>query len=468
MKKICLVALSLVTTFWSEAQTINAKLDAAIRQLEKDAQLKHGLIGFSVIDAVTGKAVYERNAEIGLAPASTQKIFTSIAGFELLSKNYRYKTSFEFSQGGILSIFPSGDPTLGSWRFNDTRSETIIAEILNSYKSKGIQNLWTSTMMENDSLFESQAIPDGWIWEDIGNYYGTGHYALNWNENQYDLILEPGNREGSVVEIRSTRPNINIEFNNKLKTGSKGSGDNAYIYFEPFYKMLNVRGTIPCCVDSFIISGAIEGWRLFDNDLVSALKKNKLIEPRAEFRFLTRGKSMHGDAEPGTRHPNNIKLYEHFSPPYDSINYYFLKRSINLYGEAIIRTIAKEKVGLGSTTKGVELVKDFFEKAGIEKTAIDIIDGSGLSPQNRVTANSLTKALRYARSRPWFKSFYYALPEINGMKMKSGLIGGVRSYAGYQKAANGKEYIFSINVNNYSGSSSEIEKKLFKILDYLK
>ncbi len=306
--------------------------------------------------------------------------------------------------------------------------------------------------------FESNAIPDGWIWEDIGNYYGAGHYDLNWNENQYDLVMKPSNKSGDSVRIISTRPLIGDQFTNELKTGTKGSGDNAYIYFEPVQAKLYVRGTIPCCVDSFTISGSYDGTSLFFNSIIDYLDNNKFFHTNGHFLFL--------------KHPDSIEtfrlLMDHYSPPFDSINYHFLKRSVNLYGEALIRTISREKAQIGSTEKGIELVKDLFEKIGIEQSAIDIIDGSGLSPQNRVTANSLTKALQYAKGRPWFSSFYYALPEINGMKMKSGSIGGVRSYAGYQKATNGKEYIFSIIVNNYNGSSSELNKKLFRILDQLK
>src|SRR6202035_5604187 len=121
-------------------------------------------------------------------------------------------------------------------------------------------------------------------------------------------------------------------------------------------------------------------------------------------------------------------IMRHYSPTLDSMNYWFLKKSINLYGEVLVKTIAYERTGLGSTEKGIELVKKFWSENGIEPSALNIIDGSGLSPQNRVTADAMVKALQYAASRPWFRSFYGALPEINGMKMKSGYINGVRSY----------------------------------------
>ena len=97
-----------------------------------------------------------------------------------------------------------------------------------------------------------------------------------------------------------------------------------------------------------------------------------------------------------------------------------------------------------------------------------MLDGSGLSPQNRVTANAEVHALQYARSRPWFNSFYNALPVYNGMKMKSGTIGGAKAFAGYQKSADGNEYIFSIIINNYDGGVDSVVHKMFALLDVLK
>jgi serine-type D-Ala-D-Ala carboxypeptidase/endopeptidase (penicillin-binding protein 4) len=60
------------------------------------------------------------------------------------------------------------------------------------------------------------------------------------------------------------------------------------------------------------------------------------------------------------------------------------------------------------------------------------------------------------------------LPEYNGMKMKSGTIKNVKGFTGYQKSKDGTEYIFSIIVNNYNGSSSSLVQKMYKVLDLLK
>jgi len=167
--------------------------------------------------------------------------------------------------------------------------------------------------------------------------------------------------------------------------------------------------------------------------------------------------------------PNSSELlFRIFSPPIDSLNYWFLKKSINLFGEAFVKTIAFEKTKFGSADTGIAIIKDFWSKRGIEKSALNIIDGSGLSPANRVTTTALVTVMQYARQQSWFSSFYYDLPQINGITMKDGYINGVRSYTGFIKNKKGDEYTFSFIINNFNGNPSDAREKMWKLLDILK
>ena len=116
----------------------------------------------------------------------------------------------------------------------------------------------------------------------------------------------------------------------------------------------------------------------------------------------------------------------------------------------------------------IKIIKDFWGDKGIEKSSLKIIDGSGLSPANRVTTKALVTVMQYAKDQPWFSSFYYGLPEINGVKMKDGYINGVRSYTGFIKSNDGTEYTFSFIINNFDGSASSVREKMWKVLDILK
>jgi serine-type D-Ala-D-Ala carboxypeptidase/endopeptidase (penicillin-binding protein 4) len=471
MRKVFWFIGFLAYWFAGEAQTVDVKLSEAVQQLEKDPQMRHAIAGLAVIDAKTGRLIYGRNEQIGLAAASTQKILTSIASFELLGKDYKYKTQLAYSgkiKNGILNghlyVIGAGDPSLGSWRYAGIKDSLVLKEWVAAVKSAGIKKI-NGTITTNESAFSHQAIPDGWIWQDIGNYYGAGAYQLNWKENQYDLILKSGdNINDSVTIVNEEKIFPEKNYVNELKAAAKGSGDNAYVYL-PTAKDRNllITGTIPVGEKAFSISGALP-------DPVSTLL--------TEFSFALKRASV--SSEPGRgkgrdihdRDKNELAkltyFHSHYSPPLDSINYWFMRRSINLYGEALIKTIAHEKAGYGNTDTGLRVVRDFWADNGIDKAAINIIDGSGLSPQNRVTADALAHALQFAKTRPWFESFYVSLPTYNNMKLKSGSIGGARAFAGYHTSAQGAEYIVAIILNNYSGSSGEIVKKMYKILDVLK
>ncbi len=54
------------------------------------------------------------------------------------------------------------------------------------------------------------------------------------------------------------------------------------------------------------------------------------------------------------------------------------------------------------------------------------------------------------------------------MKMKSGVIGGSRAFAGYQTSNNGRQYVFAMIINNFDGSANSIVQKMYKILDELR
>src|SRR5690606_13070861 len=114
------------------------------------------------------------------------------------------------------------------------------------------------------------------------------------------------------------------------------------------------------------------------------------------------------------------------------------------------------------------MAKYWEQKLKIPTSELKSVDGSGLSPQARVTTMAMSKIMRYAQDRPWFAEFYKSLPNINGMTMKSGTIGGVLGYTGYQKDKAGNTVVFTLLVNNYSGSATSMRREMFKLLDTLK
>jgi len=469
MKWMAITWFSLIGSM-AVAQTMELKLTAAVKKLEADAQFKNAIISMYVVDSKDGKIIFDKHAAMGLVPASCQKIISSAAAFELLGNDYHFKTELGFEGAVKDSILTGncylvgyGDPTLGSWRWNSTNETTTIKNFTAAIKSAGIKRINGNFLCYNRN-WESNSTPGGWVWEDIGNYYGAGASAINWRENQYNLILKAGKKPGDAVEIAGMKPMLEgVNLFSELTTGPAGSGDHAYIYLSPYSNTGFVRGTIPLGENSFVIAGAMPdpGGQLVTT-VVNKLKEKN--EQGILYAGLLNG--MEAGKKNGAFQP--IVFYTNLSPVLDSINYWFLKKSINLYGEALVKAIAFEKDRFGTTERGIELVKDFWSRHGIEKSALNIEDGSGLSPTNRVTTKALVTVLQYAQQQKWFASFYHALPEMNGIKMKDGYIGGVRSYTGYIKSNNGMEYSFAFIVNNFDGSAATVREKMWQVLNLLK
>lgn len=463
MKKFVLIIGSLSLAVLSFSQTINQKVQKAFQVFENDVQCKYAISSLYIIEAKTGKVIFDRHSRMGLAPASTQKVITSVTAFELLGKEYRYKTQFGTGapDQSAFYIVPGGDPTLGSPRWNGTKANEVIKRIIQSVPGSAAE--FSSVIVDNRD-WESINIPDGWIWQDIGNYYGAGAGKLNWRENQFDIILKSGASIGDPVQIVKAEPELlNYDLNSQVVSAGKGSGDNAYIYLPLNEETGIIKGTIPIKENSFVISGAFpSSASQFTGELLNALKRS--------------GKMNTGFALEVNNHYKHVKVesknykvfHSEVSPSLDSIIYWFLKKSINLYGEALIKTFAFEKKGIGSTDSGIAIMKDFWKQKGMDENELNISDGSGLSPQNRVTTHAQVEILKYARSREWFPFFYKALPLYNGMTMKSGTIKDVKGFCGYHTAKNGTEYIFSFLVNNYTGSSSQLVNKMYKVLDTIR
>ncbi|MGZ8536796.1 MAG: D-alanyl-D-alanine carboxypeptidase/D-alanyl-D-alanine endopeptidase, partial [Flavisolibacter sp.] len=442
------------------AQSISKKLQTAFQKFESDPQLRNAISSLYVIDGRTGKVIFSKNSLIGLAPASTQKIITSATAYELLGKDFRYQTYIGYDIGienqellGNLYFIGSGDPTLGSWRWQTTKEQVVFQKIVDAFTNNKIRNIRGDIWID-DLQFGINPVPDGWIWQDIGNYYGAGAWGFNWHENQYDLVLK-GGYESSFTGLDSFPLLAGYKFGNFIKTGKKGSGDNGYIYFTPYSNVGFATGTVPPSEKGFTISGSDpHPPRQFGLQLLDHLKKEKI---QSTNRLKIYSDSIFARAP--IRKAMHI-LDSISSPNLDSMNFWFLTKSINLYGEAFLKTLAHKKVYTGSTEKGIEILKDFWKEKGIESSELNMMDGSGLSPLNRVTTHAQVMVLAYAKKQSWFNGYFHSFPQFNGIKMKSGTISGAKGFCGYHKSKAGQEYIFSFLVNNYNGSSSSVVQKM--------
>ncbi|MBV6878865.1 D-alanyl-D-alanine carboxypeptidase/D-alanyl-D-alanine-endopeptidase [Epilithonimonas ginsengisoli] len=457
MKPFFLIPFLVTQTFYS--QSISADLDKSVKEMMSAPNALAANLSFYVSDE-SGNLVYEYNGNKGLSTASTQKIFTSAAALETLGKDYQFKTTASYSGkisngnlDGDLYITSNGDPTLGSWRYEAYKPENFKQKLLEAIKRSGIKKI-TGNLVIDDSYFDFQSTPGGWPWNDLGNYYGAGTFGVNWRENQFDMNINGDQVKSYSYELQ------NVNWINELKTG--GSSDQSLVFTAPHSETAMINGMLPAGKVT-TVSGAtpnppmqlaVEIKKILEDNGISISGKTTTY-----YNEKVAGKSI-------SKAPDQNQIFEYKSPTLDKIVYWFLRKSINLYGETLIKTMAKEKRNDPSFTSGVDFLKDFWKSKGIHPNMINFADGSGLSPQNYVSAKAQVQALLYSKKQHWFNVFHEGFPTQNGIKMKSGTIKDSKSFAGYHTSKSGKNYVFSIILNNYQGGS--ISNALFKVLDNLK
>ena len=468
MKKLPILSLLFLLTTQLSAQTRIQALEQAYRKLVADPQAKYAQTTLYVLDAVSGKVLFADNENKGMATASTLKTITAATAFEVLGSDFTYTTTLSKSgnvSNGVLNgnliIKGSGDPTLGSWRYDQTKEGTVLSLWVDAIKNAGIKKI-NGAVIGDDRAWPTQSVPEGWLWQDIGNYYGAAPTALNWRENQFDLKLKPGKAVGDPVAVLRTvplTPYLNLQ--NELTTGKSGSGDGAYGFIAPYTEIGYIRGTWGIGVAKSGISLSLPD-PAFDvaYRLVDTLKKLGIAVSQSP-TTSRRMAMMHQELPAMTESLSVVQ-----SPKLSEIVYWFEKKSINLYGEALLKTLAAQG-GLPATThNGAETVIKYWKNRGIDENALNIIDGSGLSPGTRVTAAAMGSILFQAQKASWFPAYYNAFPINNNMVLKSGSINDVSAYAGYHTDAQGNKYVIVIMINNYNGGG--ISRKLFKVLDALK
>ncbi|CAF3403384.1 unnamed protein product [Rotaria sp. Silwood1] len=155
---------------------INTNFSTAWANFIQDPQLSYATYSITILDNSTGNITFSFNKDVGLAPASTLKTVTGAAALHYLGKDYRYKTLLEYSGkinsfgilNGYIYIVGNGDPSLGSWRWNETTGEVIIQRWVNLIAEKGIKHCRGIVLDLSAWAGQTQTVPSGYTWGDIG------------------------------------------------------------------------------------------------------------------------------------------------------------------------------------------------------------------------------------------------------------------------------------------------------------
>jgi D-alanyl-D-alanine carboxypeptidase/D-alanyl-D-alanine-endopeptidase (penicillin-binding protein 4) len=160
----------------------------------------------------------------------------------------------------------------------------------------------------------------------------------------------------------------------------------------------------------------------------------------------------------------------------------FLKLSNNQIAEILTKAIGRKVSGKGTRAAGIAATSRYLKTLGVDTTKVKQTDGSGLSRTNQTTPRQVSTILKAVQAKPWFSTWYNALPiagqpgqlvggtlasrmkgtpAAGNVHAKSGTLTGVTALSGYVKDDTGQPLIFSIMFNGYQGGApKDIEDKI--------
>jgi len=479
MKKFYFLSILLFSVFQIVAQS-----HPALERFLSASYLRGASISIMVKDVNSDSVICSYDAEREVIPASALKIVTTSAALEILGENYVYETSILYDGeiidsilNGNLYIRGGGDPSLGSADLGADR-DMVLHEWVEAVRTAGIRTI-TGAVIADESIFDTEGVSMKWLREDLGSYYGQGCYGLNIYDNRYALYLKT-EAPGESPKIERTDPELipPVVFHNHL-TCSQISSDSTYIVGFPFSNERYIYGIVPANRSSYKLVGDIPEPALFIAHYFSKLLKKEDIsiacEPTCR-RIL---------AQAGNRNPlpECKTLITTYSRPLKDLVKIANFESNNLYADAFLKTIGLKYAGnepLSSFGKGVKILLKHWQEKGLDTSSLWMFDGSGLAPTDKITARCLNDILGYmAVKSPLGQAFIESLPRagIEGtvrrtlvnsplkghIRLKSGSMSRIRSYAGYI-TKNDRIYAVTIIVNNFNCTQSQIKSDIERLI----
>lgn len=398
-------------------------------------------------------------------PASVMKLLPTATALETLGADYRFSTYIEYSGSisdgvlhGDLYVRGTGDPTLGSQKTGD---RNFLTRWVKAIREAGIREI-RGAVIADLSYFDADAINPGWIWEDIGNYYAPGVYALSYMDNTMNVVLRSG-AVGSIAEVQYTVPEVpGVQFDNHIRCTSI-THDGAYVHGAAYNYTRYLTGSVPSNQGSFGVQGDLPNPGLLLVQHLSQRLEESGVTITAEPMYISEADGKH-----------RTLLYTWQSPTLREIIYETNIHSNNLYAESLFRTFGGRYQLPCTIHNSADFEKDYWQRRGVKIRSARIVDGCGLAPQDAVSAETLVQLLTYMYRSPSKDAFYASLPvsgqsgtlrsllpgtELAGrIHAKSGTIAATKNFAGYIELPNGQTWVFAVMVSFGNGKPKDIQR----------
>jgi len=453
------------------APALAGDINEDIRAVLADKLLAKTSVGIRIVRlAETSgavKVVYEHNPTLPLIPASNLKVITTSAALDTLGPEFKFRTLLVM-KGEDLAVIGDGDPTLGD------------AELLKKvgWDTLTVFNAWAARLKEknvaaarnllvDDSVFEQLFQNPNWPPKQDDRRYMAGVAGLNLNANCVDVTVN-SNGFGQLVSYSLNPPTKYVTIKNTCIHGNENS-----------IVLSRVQGT-----NNIILGGEsrgstqapvsvnVEDPSMFAGTvLMETLASSGITFSGTVIRDRTIRTQINGKDKEGW---TVVAVHETPLPvALGRAN----KDSMNLYAESMGKRLAAEvNHSTGDWKSATAAMGAFMKRAGVADNQYNFDDCCGLSKQNNITTDAMTRVLVYdffSRNRQTFFSSL-AIAGVDGtlddrfrgsdlrgrVFAKSGFVEGVSALSGYFKAKDDNWYAFSILMNGIPAKSNSAYKQL--------
>jgi D-alanyl-D-alanine carboxypeptidase/D-alanyl-D-alanine-endopeptidase (penicillin-binding protein 4) len=394
-----------------------------IRSITDANEYKPARWGILVVDAESGRTVYEHNPDKLILPASVTKLFTCATAlcelgpdFNFLTNVYRRGDVNDKVLDGDLILVAGGDLTFGGRRGKD--GHTLFADNDHTYANSGLMD---SKLTDSDPLYalndlatqvaESIKEVRGEVLIDDRLFprtrsSGSGPDVVApilVNDNVADLIVTPGEKEGDPATVKIRPETAYLQMDADVRTGKAG-GSTTLTYETTGPAQFTLRGRVPAKSAPAVRIFPIEDPTLWARALfIEALRRQGVKVAASLYR--PRKNDLPGSE---ARLPR-VASYKS-EPLADDIKV-TLKVSHNLYASTL-PVIVGVKHGHPSAEAGLHQQAKLLRGFGIDPGSVSFAGGAGGANADSVTPRATVELLRKMAKHPAAKEYFDALPVL--------------------------------------------------------
>ncbi len=186
-----------------------------------------------------------------------------------------------------------------------------------------------------------------------------------------------------------------------------------------------------------------------------------------------RGISITGGAASGTAPETASEVLASVtSDPLTDVNGQMLRLSDNTTAELLAKNIGLAASGEGSTSAGVAAIAESLERLGLPMAGVELVDGSGLSANARLTCDlvenllshselgglgsPIDEGLAVAGERGTLRKRYVDTPAQGRLRAKTGTLNQATALSGFVSTSGDRELVFAYVANDEFIDADEI------------